>query len=160
MAIEAPLSKFKINGFKLYIAVCLIAGGVLAYDGYLSKYEWSKRHNFYIRHVVENDGKPDGTMNFNRKVPPILLVIAILLGIRWYVIKDKKLVAGENSFITPKREIAYDSIQKIDKTRFDSKGYFVITYKDYQGVDTDLKISDRTYDNLGAVLDLLVAKIS
>lgn len=160
MAIEAPISKFKINGFKIYIAVCLIGAGVLAYDGYLSKYEWSKRHNFYIEHVVENDGKPDGIMAFNRNVPPILLVVAILLGIRWYVVKDKKLVAGENSLIMPNREIAYDSIQKIDKTHFDSKGYFVITYKDYQGVDADLKLGDRTYDNLPAILDELIARIS
>lgn len=159
MPIEAPISKFRINGFKIYIAVCLIAAGVLAYDGYLSKYEWSKRHNFYIKHVIENDGKPDGTMNFNRRVPPALLIVAILLGLRWYVIKGKKLVAGENSLITPKREIAYDSIQKIDKTHFDSKGHFVITYKDYQGVDADLKISDRTYDNLPAILDELIVKI-
>ena len=160
MAIEAPISKFRINGFKIYIAVCLVAAVVLAYDGYLSKYEWSKRHNFYIKHVIENDGKPDGTMNFNRRVPPVLLIVAILLVIRWYVVKGKKLVAGENSLIMPNREIGYDSIQKIDKTHFDSKGYFVITYKDYQGVEADLKISDRSYDNLAAILDVLVAQIS
>ena len=160
MAIEAPISKFRINGFKIYIAVCLVAAVVLAYDGYLSKYEWSKRHNFYIEHVIENDGKPDGIMNFNRRVPPALLIVAILLGIRWYVVKDRKVVAGENSLIMPNREIAYDSIQTIDKTHFDSKGYFVITYKDYQGVDTDFKISDRSYDNLAAILDVLVAQIS
>ena len=160
MAIEAPISKFKINGFKIYIAVCLIAAAVLAYDGYLSKYEWSKRHDFYIEHVVENDDNPDAIMTLNRRVPPVLFIVAILLGIRWYIIKDKKLIAGDNSLITPNREIAYDSVQTIDKTHFNSKGYFVITYKDYQGVDTDLKISDKNYDNLAAILDLLVAKIS
>jgi len=160
MAIEAPISKFKINGFKIYIAVCLIAAGVLAYDGYLSKYEWSNRHNFYIEHVVENEGNPDGVMNFNRRVPPVLLIVAILLGIRWYVVKGKKLVAGDNSLIMPNCEIAYESIQKIDKTHFDSKGHFLITYKDYQGVDTDLKLSDRSYDNLAAVLEHLISQIS
>ena len=67
---------------------------------------------------------------------------------------------GENSLVAGKLEIAYDSIQKIDKTHFDSKGYFIITYKDYQGVDADLRVSDRTYDNLSAVLDELIGKIS
>ena len=75
-------------------------------------------------------------------------------------IKDKKVVADESSLIVGKRQIAYDSIEKIDKTHFDSKGYFVVTYKDYQGVDANLTLSDRIYDNLSAILDELVAKIS
>ena len=53
-----------------------------------------------------------------------------------------------------------DAIQKIDKTYFDSKGYFIITHKDQNGREVNRKLSDRNYDNLGAVLDHLVAKIT
>ena len=160
MVIVAPISKFKINGFKIYIAVCLVVAGILIYDGYLSKYKWSKRHNFYIEHYIENNGKPDGIMNFNRRVPPVLLTVALLLGIRWYAVKDRKVIAGENSLVVGKHEIAYDLIEQIDKTHFDSKGYFVVTYKNKQGDNSQLKLNDRTYDNLPAVLEVLISKIS
>ena len=37
MAIEAPLSRYKRNNFKIYIVVCLFAAAWFAYDGYLSQ---------------------------------------------------------------------------------------------------------------------------
>ena len=161
MAVEAPLSKFKKNGFKLYIAVCLIVAAVLAYDGYLSKYEWSKRHKFYKEHVLDNDGKPDSIMLFNMRVPFALIVVAVALGVQFSMVKDKKIIADENSLnINGKRSILYDKIESIDKTHFDAKGYFVITHVAESGKEADLKLSDRVYDNLSAVLDELVAKIS
>ena len=55
----------------------------------------------------------------------------------------------------------YNSIQKIDKTNFNpTKGYFTITCKGDDGREVVHKISSKDYDNLQAVLDLLVAKIS
>ena len=60
--------------------------------------------------------------------------------------------------INDKEKIAYDSIEKIDKTNFKSKGYFVITYKDQSGREVNRKLSDRTYDNLEAVLNEVVVK--
>jgi len=152
MAIEAPLSKYKKNNFRISIVVLVGLAIWFAYDGYFSK-------AFAQKHTNQN-GTADSTLVFNRKSPPYLLGAAFILGIYLFAIKDKKMVAGEDSLVVGKLQIAYDSIQKIDKTHFNSKGYFVITYKDYQGVDTDLKISDRTYDNLGAILDVLIAKIS
>ena len=152
MVIEATLSKHKKNSFRIGIVVLLGLAIWFAYDGY--------RNEKFIQKHTDQDGAPDSTLVFNRKSPPYFLGAAFILGIYLFVIKDKRLIVGENSLITPNREIAYDSIQKIDKTHFDSKGYFVITYKDYQGVNADLKISDRTYDNLGEVLDHLIAKIS
>ncbi len=161
MAVEATLSKFKKNGFKIYIGVCLIVAAVLAYDGYLSKHEWSKRQKFYKEHVLDNDGKPDGTMLFNMYVPFGLIAAAAALGVRFFMVKDKKIVADGNSLnINGKRSILYDRIERIDKTHFDAKGYFVITHVAEGGKETDLKLSDRMYDNLSAVLDELVAKIS
>jgi inorganic pyrophosphatase len=158
MAIEAPISKFKKNNLKVYTAVCIIFAIVFAYDGYLSKYQWSHRSGFYEKHV--KDGNPDDTMIFNRIAPIFLVVLAaVLMGWLW-TLKDKKLLADENELvINDKEKISYDSIQKIDKTSFSSKGFFLITYKNKDGSEISRKLSDRTYDNLAAILDKLVAEI-
>jgi hypothetical protein len=161
MAIEAPISKYKKTNLKIYIAVCVAAAVIFAYDGYLSKYKWSGRYSFYKKNVLDNDGKPNPTMIFNRKSPPFFAAAAVLFGAYLYVVKNKKLVADENELIfNAKEKISYDSIQKIDKTYFDKKGFFVITHKDEHGKEIDKKISERKYDNLAPILDHLVAKIS
>ena len=162
MAIEAPLSKFKKTNFKIYIVVCIAAAVIFAYDGYLSKYKWSMRYNFYKEHVLDNDGKPTSTMNFNRKSPPFFIGAAALLSLYLFAVRNKKIIADENELIiSDKERIPYDSIHKIDKTHFDpTKGYFTVTYKNKGGSEVNCKISSRTYDNLAAVLDELVAKIS
>jgi len=152
MAIEAPLSKHKRNNFIIGIVVLTGLAFWFAYDGCYNE-AFAEKH-------TNQDGTPDSTLVFNRKSPPYLFGAVFILGIYLFVIKDKKVVASEDSLVVGKLQIAYDSIQKIDKTHFDSKGYFVITYKDYQGVDADLKISDRTYDNLPDVLEHLISKIS
>ena len=158
MAIEAPLSKFKKSNFKIAVAACVIFAAVFAYDGYLSKYEWSLRYKFYEKHVKQ--GKPDDTMIFNQKAPIFLLAAAVLLVARLWSLKDKKLLADESELIiSAKEKIPYDSIQKIDKTHFGSKGYFIITYKNKNGGEINRKINNKKYDNLSAVLDELVAKI-
>jgi hypothetical protein len=85
----------------------------------------------------------------------------VLLGIRLLLIRKKKLIADEKDFIfSDKEKIAYDAIQQINKTNFESKGYFLITYKEENGKEVDRKISDRQYDNLKAILDHLVSKIT
>jgi hypothetical protein len=159
MAIEAPISKSKKANLKIYIVACIVFAIVFAYDGYLSKYQWSHRRSFYEKHVKE--GRPDDMMIFNQKAPIFLVALAAVLMGRLWAIKDKKLLAGENELvISDKEKISYDSIQKIDKTHFNSKGFFLITYKNKNGSEVNRKLSDRTYDNLAAVLDKLVAKIS
>ncbi len=159
MAIEAPISKFKKTNFRIYIAACIVFAIVFAYDGYLSRYQWSLRRSFYEEHVEA--GKPDDTMIFNQNAPFFLVAIAALLTARLWTVKGKKLLADENELIISNKErIPYNSIQKIDKTRFKSKGFFVITYRNNDGREVNRKLGDRTYDNLAAVLDRLVAKIS
>ena len=159
MAIEAPISKSKKNNLKIYAVACIVFAIVFAYDGYLSKYQWSHRRSFYEKHVKE--GQPDDTMIFNQIAPIFLVVLtAVLIG-RFWALKDKKLLADEKELvISDKEKISLDSIQKIDKTNFDSKGYFIITYKGKDGSEINRKISDKTYDNLAAILDKLVAKIN
>lgn len=159
MAIEAPVSKFRKNNLKVYTAACIVFAIVFAYDGYLSKYQWSHRRSFYEKHVKE--GRPDDTIIFNQTAPIFLVVLAAVLTGRSWAFKDKKLLASENELvISDKEKISYDSIQKIDKTNFGSKGFFIITYKNKNGSEVKRKLSDRAYDNLAAVLDKLVAKIS
>ena len=161
MVIEAPVSKYAKTNIKIYIAACLAAAVIFAYDGYLSKYKWSGRYNFYKEQVLDNDGIPTQTMNFNTKSPPFFLGAAILFTVYLFVIKNNKLIADENELVfSNKTKIAYDSIQKINKTYFDKKGFFVITYKNESGKQVGRKLSDRKYDNLAAILDHLVAKIS
>ena len=159
MAIEAPISKHKKTNLKIYIAVCIIFAFVFAYDGYLSRYKWSHRRSFYEKHV--KDGRGDETMIFNQITPIVLAAAAIGLAARLRALKDKKLLADENGLIiSDKEKIAYDSIQKIDKTHFESKGFFVVTYRGNNEREVNRKLNDRTYDNLQAVLDDLVAKIT
>ncbi len=153
MAIEAPLSKFKRNGLIIWMVACIAIGAYCAYDGYLNE-KFKKKH-------TNEDGTPDSTLVFNRKSPPVFFGAGVLLGAYWFLIKNKKLIAGETELvISDKQRIPYDSIQKIDKTYFKSKGRFVITYKDENGREVNRKISDRTYDNLEPILDHLVEQIT
>jgi hypothetical protein len=97
----------------------------------------------------------------NQKAPPFLFVAAVFFGVYLFIIKDKKLMADDHELvISPQKKISYDSIGKIDKTYFEKKGFFIVTYKDQNGTEVDLKMSDRKYDNLGLILDHLVAQIS
>ncbi|MHC5098273.1 MAG: hypothetical protein ACYSOL_09155 [Planctomycetota bacterium] len=150
MAIEAPLSSYKKKNILIIVAVLIGVGAWFAYDGY-------KNPDFIKKHTV--DGVADSTLNFNRKAPPFMVGAGILLGIYFVVIKGKKIIADENELIAGSTTVSYDSIEKINKTHFDKKGFFIVTYSQ-GGQNKELKLSDRTYDNLGAVLDQIVSKIS
>ena len=153
MAIEAPVSKYKKTNFKIYIIVCLVLGAWFAYDGYFNE-------NFKNTHR-DADGKPDGTLVFNQRSPYYLGGAALVLIAYFWAIKDRKLVADENELrIGGGDTIKYDAIESIDKTRFANKGYFVIAYKDERGRAAHKELSDRNWDNMAAVLDYLVTKIS
>ena len=159
MAIEAPYSKYSKTNFKIGIVLCVAVAIIFAYDGYLSKYEWSLRRSFYEKHV--KDGKPDFDMVFNQKSPFVFVGLAAVLTAWFWARKNKKVLADENELIiSDKERIYYDSIQQIDKTYYEKKGFFVITYKDKGGKEVRHKLNERTYDNLAAILEHLVAKIS
>jgi hypothetical protein len=152
MALVAPASKYKIKTFLIYMAVLV---GFAAYCFYDCHYNES------FREKHSPDGKPDGTMVFNQKAPAYLVGAAVLLGVYLLVIRNKKVVAEDNALLIDGQvSIPYDTVQKIDKTDFDAKGHFTFTYKTPDGKEIDRKISDRDYDNLKAILDHLVAKIS
>ena len=157
MAIEAPVSRFKRTNLKIYIIVCIIFAIWFGYDGYFNKK--------FIEKNTDENGNPNSTLVFNQKAPPFLIGGAVLLASYLFIMKDKKLIADEKELIFSgkfgdKKRILYDSIERIDKTYFETKGYFFITYKNEEGKETDLRISDRTYDKLTLVLDHLVTEIS
>ena len=151
MAIEAPLSKYKKKNMLIFMAILIGVGIWFYYDGHYNK-------KFIEKNMV--DGKPNSTLNFNRKSPPYFVGAGIILGIYFFIVKGKKIIADDNTLNTGKETIAYNTIEKINKTNFDSKGYFIVTYTDSGGQSKDVKLSDRNYDNLPAVLDQIVAKIS
>jgi len=153
MAIKAPISKSKKTNSKVYIAFCIGVAIYCTYDGYFNE-------KFKTKHTDDN-GNPDATLVANRIAPPIFIGAALLLGAHLFAVRNKKVIADENELIiSDKEKIPYDSIEKIDKRGFDSKGFFIITYKDKDGSEVNRKLSNRTYDNLKAILDHLVAKIS
>jgi len=153
MAIEAPYSKYSKNNFKIGIVVCIALVIWCVYDAYFNE-KFKEKY-------TDADGNPTGWLVINRKAPPYLIGAAALLGVYLFAMKDKKVLADENELIiSDKERISYDSIQQIDKTYFEKKGFFVITYKDKDGKEARHKLNERTYDNLAAILEHLVAKIS
>jgi len=159
MNIEAPLSKYRKHNW--IITICVLLGGavIFGYDGYLSKYEWSMRYSFYQKHFIDNGGVPDGDMTFNQKGSPILAMTGIAAAIYYlFFLRKKVIVADDQGLHCDKTTIPYDQIESLDKTHFDSKGFFIVHYSD-QGQKKYLKISNG-YDNLPAVLDHLVSKIT
>lgn len=151
MDIEAPLSKYRKHNLLIMIALLAGAAGLCYYDG-------NYNQKFIQEHTLE-DGRPNSTLYFNQKSPPFMLLAAAVLGIRLWMIKDRKVVADEQGLRYEKISIRYDQIESIDKTHFGTKGYFVLNYTD-GGQKKQLRLSDRSFDNLPAVLDHLVAKIT
>lgn len=153
MAITAPLSRYKKNRCLIWMAILTGFAAYCVYDGYFN--------DVFKANHSDAQGNPDSTLVFNRKAPPYLIGTAIFIGTYFFTMRGKKVVAEASELIIDDREkIAYDSIEKIDKTNFKSKGYFVITYKDSTGREVNRKISDRLYDNLEVVLNEIVSKIS
>jgi len=153
MAIEAPLSKYKKHTYIGIIVVLIAFAVYCVYDGYYNE-------KFIEKHK-DASGNPDSTLLFNQKSPAYFIGGAVLLGIYLLAIRNRRVVAdAKELIINDKERIPYEAIQKIDKTYFRSKGFFVVTYKKDTGHEAKRKLSDRTYDNLGPLLDELVAKIS
>ena len=152
MAIVATLSKFKKTNYKIIIAVLIGISAWFFYDAHYNR-------SFIEKHTLE-DGSPDSTLVSNQKAPPYLIGAAVLVTAYFLVIRNKKVIADEKSLIVGKKVIPYDWIEQIDKTHFDSKGWFVVIHKNDSGSESSLKLSGRTYDNLSAVLDELVRQIS
>ncbi|MHC4844158.1 MAG: hypothetical protein ACYTEE_10190 [Planctomycetota bacterium] len=153
MSIKAPYAKHKKTNFKIFIAVCIGLALWCVYDGYINE-DWIQKH-------TNEDGSPGTYLVFNRQAPYYFFGAAVLLAVYMSVAIRRRVVAEENELnINGKERIAYHSIKKIDKTYFDKKGYFIITHDKDDGQEALRKISDNDYDNLPAILEHLVEKIS
>jgi hypothetical protein len=153
MAIEAPVSRYRKTNLIILIVVLVGCAAWFGYDGYLNE-------TFMERHTGADD-KPDSTLAFNRKSPPFFLAGAVIVWLYLCRIKGRKIVATDTELvISSRKKIPYDSIEKIDKTHFESKGRFVISYKGSSGKQVARKLSDSKYDNLSAVLEHLIKEIS
>jgi hypothetical protein len=151
MSIEAPLSKYRKHNSMITIGILVVLAGWCYYDGYLNP-EFAQEH-------TSPDGTPEGWLPFNRKSPPYLLLGAAVFAVRFWMVRNKKIVADDQGLHYDKLTISYDQIESINKTHFDSKGFFIVHYSD-GGQKKELKFNDRQYDNLSAVLDHLVSKIT
>ena len=79
----------------------------------------------------------------------------------WYAIRKRKLVAADDALVfAGGKKISYDAIEQIDKTHFETKGLFTLTYKSENGRLVRQKLTDRQYDNLKPILEHLVAQIT
>jgi len=153
MAIEAPLSRHSKNSLIIVIVVLLGFAVWTIYDGFYSE--------SFIKEHTQEDGQPDSTLLFNQKSPPYLIALAGLAGLRLFQIRKRKIIAQEGSVVIGnKTEISYDAIQQIEKTHFEKKGVFVVTYTDTQGKLRKQRFDDRKYDNMKEILDHLVTQIS
>jgi hypothetical protein len=151
MSIEAPLSSYKKKNLIIYTVILAGVGGWFWYDGHYNQ-------KFIDKHTI--NGKADGTLEFNRKAPAYMLAAAALFAVRFFMVKDKKIVAGDNGLVYEKLTIPYDRIDSIDKTHFDKKSYFIVHYRDPQDKVGQVQINGYQYDNVPAVLDHLVSKLT
>lgn len=153
MDIEAPLSRHSKNFLIIVIVFFVGFAGWTAYDGFF-------RASYIKEHTGEN-GEPDSTLVFNQKAPPYLLALAGLAGLRLFQVRKRKIVAMEKAVVINQRtQIAYDAIQQIDKTYFEKKGFFDVSYTDTDGNLRKYRFDDRKYDNMKAILGHLVEQIS
>lgn len=149
---EAKFSKFKKQNLLIFAAACIIFGVWFAYDGYVSE-------KFIEKHT--RDGKPDSNLVFNQKAPYVLMIMAAFFAGRFHFQKNKKITTDNKGLdLNGLSRIEFDNIESVDKTNYDEKGYFIISYKDDKGNDRTLKLSNRDYDGIGDVLDVIISKIS
>jgi len=153
MDIVGPVSRHKTNSAVLYIAVLVGFGLWCLVDGYFK--------TSFIQEHTGPDGRPDSTLLFNRYAPFVLFLGAAGLGLWLFSIRNRKVVATDTKLIVRDTlRVPYDSIQQIDKTHFEKRGFFVITYRTEGTREDTVRLDDRDYENLRPILDRLVKEIT
>ncbi len=151
MAIVAPLSRYRRNNHLILLAVLVGLASWFYYDG---------RYNeeFITKHT-KPDGTPDDTLVINRAAPPYLMIGAVLVVANFVRVRNQRIRVDDEHLSVNALTIPLSAITQIDKTYFDSKGFFVLSYKT-NGSEKNLKLYARSYDNLSAVLDRLIEELS
>ena len=151
MATTAKGSTYTRNTSFFIALACLLGVVWCLYDGWISE-EFQKSH-------VREDGSPNVNLQFSRYYGPIGCgVAALYFVIQAIGVGSKKIVADDSGLtVNANQTIPYANLKKIDKSKFKSKGILLIEYES-GGAARQLKLSDRTYDNLGLLLDEIVAQ--
>ncbi len=150
MAVEAKGSRFNRNNNLMIAAMFFGFGIYCVYDGYFSE--------SYRAKETDENGKPTANLLFNQYAPIPLGLIATYCLIAAVRNPKKRLVAQEDGLnVCDKELISYKDITYIDHRKFKEKGLITIGYE-LNNSEKTLKLSDRTYDNLGLLLDELVSK--
>lgn len=150
----AQYSKYLKQNLIIGIVICVAGTIYCTYDGYINQ-------EFIAKHTI--DGVANSTLAFNMYSPPFLVLFGVLLIVRYCIVKNYKIVAGEEDVVVDgKRTIKYSDIESLNKTYYDAKGkgYFTITYKDEGAKERDLTVTKKRYDGTDDVLHAIVSKIS
>jgi len=100
----------------------------------------------FIQQHTDEQGNPDSTLLFNRISPPFFVGGALLLAVYFCAVRGRKVVAEDDTLVVA------------GKVKI--RGYFIVTYKNESGKEVRRKLTDRSYDNLGPLLEHLVAQIT
>lgn len=154
MAIVAPLSRYRRNNHMILLAVVLGLAAWFHYDGHYNE-------EFIKKHTKDGTltGQPDDTLAINRKAPPVLLAVGVLVVGNFVRIRNQRIRVDDSTLMVNRLSIPLSTVTQIDKTHFDSKGFFVLSYKPGD-TEKNLKLYARDYDNLSAVLDRLIEELS
>lgn len=148
MAVVATGSRHTQNTNYIIAVACILFACWFLYDGWFNQ-KFKEEHT--------KDGKPDLTLRMNKFYIPIgcAVVVAFFI-LSAQRLKSQKITADETGLeFAGGLKIAYDSIKQIDKRFFDKEGHFTLDYE--QGGEVKkMKLTDRTYDGLGILLDEVV----
>ena len=89
---------------------------------------------------------------------PVPRTIAVFFVFSAQRLKSRTITATEDGLeFSDGQKIPYTNVKQIDKRFFDKEGRFTLDYE--QGSESKkLKLSDRTYDSLGLLLDEIVRR--
>lgn len=148
MAIVATGSRHTQNTNYIIAIICILVGLYFFYDGWFGKYR--------EKELKENDGKPTYDLYINQYAIIPLAFIAAFFAISGLRLKSRKITASESGLeFSDGSKLAYDDIKQIDKRFFEKEGHFTLEYE-VGSEAKKLKLTDRTYDKLGLLLDEIV----
>lgn len=151
MAIVAPLSRYRRNNHMILLAVVLGLAAWFHYDGHFNQ-------EFITKHT-KPDGTPDDTLMINRKAPPFLLAAGVLVVGNFVRIRNQRIRVDEENLVINSLSIPLKDLTQIDRTHFDNKGFFMLSYRSGGG-ERSIKLVSRNYDNLSEILDRLIEELS
>lgn len=147
MAIIATGSRHTRNTNYIIAVACVLFACWFLYDGWFNE-DFIKEHKEKDEYL---------TIRMNQIYIPVACAIAaVYFVVSAYRLKSRTITAARSELeFSNGLKIAYGDIQQIDKRFFEKEGHFTLDYEQ-GGVAQKLKLTDRTYDGLGLVLDEIV----